>query len=228
MRKPPKKNYNNNKPSLDLIDVQPLTENQVRMFEAEGNIVANGSAGTGKTFSALYMTMRDVFIHDRYNKVKIIRSVVPSRDMGFLPGTEREKSEVYEAPYKGIFAELFGRGDAYDILKQKGIVEFVTTSFLRGTTQDHCSLVVDECQNMSYQELDTVITRVGKNCRVFFCGDQFQADLKANGVYDFYQVLRNMGEFEFIDFTIEDIVRSNFVKSYLREKYALHGDRHFS
>jgi predicted ribonuclease YlaK len=198
------------------------------MFKAEGHIVANGSAGAGKTFIATYLALRDIFVYEKYDKVKFVRSAVSSRDQGFLPGNVDEKGAVFELAYKAIIGELFRRGDAYDILKLKGNIEFVTTSYLRGTTIRDCALIVDECQNMSYQELDTVITRVGENCRVFFCGDQFQADLKANGVENFYKVLENMNEFDFINFTVDDIVRSAFVKSYLTKKYEVHGDRHIS
>jgi phosphate starvation-inducible PhoH-like protein len=138
-----------------------------------------------------------------------------------LPGTEKEKASVYEEPYKDIANDLFGRGDAYEILKQKNLVEFMTTSFIRGITLRDAVILIDECQNMSFHELDSIITRMGENCRIIFCGDFRQADLRANGLKDFFQVLKRMDLFTFIEFEVEDIVRSEFVKSYIIAKNEL-------
>ena len=140
--------------------------------------------------------------------------------MGFLPGTEEEKSKVYEAPYVNIMQELFSRGDnPYGQMKQKGIINFLTTSYIRGTTFTDSIVIVDECQNMTFHELDSIITRVGQNCRIIFCGDFFQTDLRNSGLKDFLKIIKNMNDFDFIEFGINDIVRSDFVKSYLIQKY---------
>ena len=139
-----------------------------------------------------------------------------TRDIGFLPGNEKEKASVYEEPYKDICIELFQRGDAYEILKTKGIFYFMTTSFIRGVTLRDAVVIVDECQNMSFHELDSIITRIGENCKVVFCGDFRQADLEKNGLKDFIRVLKAMRkEFTLIEFEIKDIVRSDFVKKYI-------------
>jgi phosphate starvation-inducible PhoH-like protein len=138
-----------------------------------------------------------------------------------LPGTEKEKASVYEEPYKDIANDLFGRGDAYEILKQKNLVEFMTTSFIRGITLRDAVILIDECQNMSFHELDSIITRMGENCRVMFCGDFKQADLKGNGLKDFIRILKSMDCFTFVEFQVEDIVRSDFVKSYIIAKNKL-------
>ena len=156
-----------------------------------------------------------------YEKLVIIRSAVPTRDIGFLPGTEKEKASVYEEPYKDIAVDIFGRGDAYQILKAKGLVEFMTTSYIRGITLRDAVIIIDECQNMSFHELDSIITRVGRNCRVILAGDFGQSDLKNNGMGDFLAVLEWMNEFHFIEFGVEDIVRSEFVKSYITAKHDL-------
>ena len=156
-----------------------------------------------------------------YQKLVIIRSAVPTRDIGFLPGTEKEKASVYEEPYKDIANDLFGRGDAYEILKQKDLVEFMTTPFIRGITLRDAVILIDECQNMSFHELDSIITRMGENTRIIFCGDFRQADLKGNGIRDFFQVLKRMGLFDFIEYEVEDIVRSDFVKTYIIAKNEL-------
>lgn len=206
--------------------VEPLTDNQTKTFEAfsrNKNLLLHGSAGTGKSFISLYLALLEVMEgHGDLHKVIILRSVVPTRDMGFLPGSAKEKAKVYEAPYYSICNELFGRGDAYDILKTKNIVEFQTTSFVRGITFNDCIVVVDECQNMTYQELDSIITRVGENCRVIFSGDFKQSDLLRNnertGLLTFMNVLKHMNMFDCIEFTKEDIVRSQLVKSYIIAK----------
>ena len=156
-----------------------------------------------------------------YDKLIYMRSAVPTRNTGFLPGTQEEKVAIYEAPYIDIASELFGRGDAYDILKKKGLVHFTSTSYVRGINLRNAVIVVDETQNMTYHELDSIITRVGEGCRVVFCGDFRQADLQKNGLRDFIRVLKAMDSFDLVDFGISDIVRSNFVKEYIIAKTEL-------
>lgn len=206
--------------SLELREIDPLTRNQLTAFESTKNLVLHGLAGTGKTFISSYLAYDDM-AKGVYQNLVIIRSAVPTRDIGFLPGTEKEKASVYEEPYKDIANDLFSRGDAYEILKNKGLVHFMTTSFIRGITLREAVILIDECQNMSFHELDSIITRIGENCRVMFCGDFRQADLKANGLQDFIKVLKRMQKFTFIEFEVEDIVRSDFVKQYIIAKNEL-------
>jgi phosphate starvation-inducible protein PhoH len=155
----------------------------------------------------------------------VVRSAVPTRDIGFLPGSLKEKIEAYEEPYKIIVSEIFGRGDAYGILKNKGQIEFVTTSYLRGITLDDCIVIVDEFQNCTFQELDTIITRIGENGKIIFSGDYRQSDLDKSreraGMIKFLDILERMYEFEFVEFEAEDIVRSGLVKSYIIAKSEL-------
>lgn len=209
-------------------DIEPMTDNQrlaFKLWDDDYNLMLHGIAGTGKTFLGLYFALNEVLRpKSQYNKVYIIRSTVSSRDQGFLPGSLKEKAKVFEAPYVPICTKLFGRGDAYDILKQKGHIEFVTTSYLRGETFEDCILLVDEVQNMSDGELHTLITRVGQNCRIIFCGDVKQDDLTSerkkelSGLRTFIKIIRCMPEFAFVDFQIDDIVRSALVKSYIIER----------
>jgi phosphate starvation-inducible protein PhoH len=206
--------------SLTLQEIEPLTQNQLLAFESDKHLLLHGVAGTGKTFISCYLAFDDM-IKGYYNNLVILRSAVPTRDIGFLPGNEKEKSAIYEAPYKDIAVELFGRGDAYEILKQKSIVHFMTTSFIRGITLRDAVIIIDECQNMTLHELDSIITRVGENCRVIFCGDFRQSDLGKNGLEQFVSILKRMEQFDLIDFEIKDIVRSEFVKSYITAKTEL-------
>jgi len=204
----------------------PLTYNQRRTYEAyddEKNLMLHGIAGTGKSFISCYLATKQILEGtSNYKKLVIVRSVVPTRDMGFLPGNTKEKAKVYEAPYQAIFTELFGRGDAYEYLKQRGVVEFISTSFIRGITLNDCIVVVDEIANCTLHELDSVITRIGKNCRVLFCGDFRQSDFtkehEKNGLIDFMKIIDKMKSFEFIDFDENDIVRSSLVKEYIITK----------
>jgi len=204
---------------LSLWEIEPLTQNQILAFESDKHLVLHGVAGTGKTFISCYLAFDDM-IKGLYDRLIIIRSAVPTRDMGFLPGSEKEKSAVYEEPYKNIAIELFDRGDAYDILKTKGLVHFMTTSFIRGVTLKDSVILIDECQNMTFHELDSIITRVGRDCRIIFSGDFKQTDIKNNGIRPFLKILKMMGSFDLIDFEVKDIVRSDFVKEYIiaREK----------
>lgn len=212
------------KNNFTLIDIEPLTKRQLEVFESGKNLIMHGCAGTGKTFISLYLALDDVE-KGEYTKIILVRSAVPTREMGFLPGTEAEKARVYEQPYVDIFQELFSRGDdPYGQLKQKGLVNFITTSHLRGLTFHNAVIIVDECQNMTFHELDSIITRVGKNCRIIFCGDFFQSDVKNSGIREFMTILKQMEEFHFVEFKISDIVRSGIVKSYLTKKYATQYD----
>jgi phosphate starvation-inducible PhoH-like protein/PhoH-like ATPase len=209
--------------------VEPLTKNQRITFEKyhDGkNLLLHGIAGTGKSFLSIYLSLQTILSDStRYKKLIIVRSVVPTRDMGFLPGNNKEKSKVYEAPYVAIFNELFERGDAYEYLKQKNIVDFISTSFIRGITLNDCIIVVDEIANMTLHELDSVITRVGQNCKILFCGDFRQSDFtrehEKNGLNDFMRIIQRMKSFEFIDFDENDIVRSSMVKEYIIAKTRL-------
>jgi len=217
---------NSLKLNFRLKNIEPLTENQRLTFERyhDGkNLLLHGIAGTGKSFLSIYLSLQNILSDpSRYKKLIIVRSVVPTRDMGFLPGNNKEKTKVYEAPYLAIFSELFGRGDAYEYLKNKGMVDFISTSFIRGITLNDCIIVVDEIANMTLHELDSVITRVGKNCKVIFCGDFRQSDFtkehEKNGLTDFMRILQRMKSFDYIDFTEHDIVRSAMVKEYIIAK----------
>jgi phosphate starvation-inducible protein PhoH len=217
---------NNDKLNFQLKHIEPLTNNQKLSFEAyqsNKNLMLHGIAGTGKSFISMYLALRDILAENsHYKKVVIVRSVVPTRDMGFLPGNSREKAKVYEAPYYAISTELFGRGDAYEYLKSKNVVEFISTSFIRGITLNDSIIIVDEIANMTLHELDSVITRVGKNCKVIFCGDfrqsDFTKDHEKNGLVDFMKIIQRMKSFVFIDFNEQDIVRSSMVKDYIIQK----------
>ena len=216
------------KNNLSLKKVTPKTKNQeivFRDFSNGKNLLIHGLPGTGKSFVSLYLALSEIEEFKTYHNVTIIRSVVPSRDMGFLPGNIKEKSKIYELPYQAICNELYGRGDAYEILKSKGLIDFQTSSFLRGLTLDHSIIIVDECQNMTFQELSTIITRTGQNARIIFCGDYRQTDLKFNdekkGILDFMNILHKMNKyFTSIEFNEEDIVRSGLVKDFIIKKAA--------
>ena len=132
-----------------------------------------------------------------------------------------EKSAVYESPYVSICNELLPtKHNAYDFLKSKGFIEFSTTSYLRGLTFRHNTIIVDECQNMSEAEIHTVITRIGEGCRIIFCGDFGQKDYmkEQSGMPTLLQISKRMRSLTEIKFGTDDIVRSGFVKEYLLAK----------
>jgi phosphate starvation-inducible protein PhoH len=207
--------------TFDLADIQPLTDNQKLAFNSNKNLIMSGSAGTGKSFLACYFACEGM-VKRKQENIVLIRSAVPTRDLGFLPGNDKEKAAIYEEPYYDIFSEILQRGDAYEILKKKQALFFMTTSYMRGITLTDCTIFVDETQNMTFHELDSIITRVGENCRIIFCGDFKQADLKKNGMHQFISVIKEMEEdFDIIEFTSDDIVRSDFVKRYIKTKERL-------
>lgn len=222
--KKPKNSYN-----LEIKDINPLTDNQKRTFKdykEDKNLLLHGMAGTGKTFCALYLALLDILSYkSSKSKVLIVRSAVQTRDVGFLPGSLEEKLKQYETPYKNICTEIFNRGDAYEMLKTKDILSFVSTSFIRGNTFDDTIIIVDEIQNLNFHELDSIITRTGDNSRIIFSGDFRQSDLISSqdrkGILDFIKILDNMSVFSKIEFNIEDVVRSGLVKDYLIAKHSV-------
>ena len=205
--------------------INPITRNQELTFEAfnsGANLFLHGCAGTGKTFISIYLALKEVMDkRSDCSRLVIIRTAQSSKDIGFLPGTEKQKLEVYEAAYRAICAEIFGRSDAYDVLKQKGIIEFHSTSFLRGTTIDNAVILVDEVQNQRYVELRTVLTRTGDSSRIILCGDTKQDDLtsdrfkESSGLVNMMKVFERMGSMSTVQFGIDDIVRSGFVKDFI-------------
>ena len=210
----------------DLIEIQPLTENQKEVFDAyeKGNsLILAGSAGTGKTFMALALALEEVMDRSTpFDKVIIVRSIVPTRDIGFLPGNEEEKKDAYTGPYRAVCTELFDDPDAWVKLVQTGHIEFLSTSFIRGVTLNNAIVVVDEMQNLTYHELDSVITRVGRCCRFIMCGDYYQSDFHKetdkNGILRFLEIVEQLKHFKVIEFGWEDIVRSDFVRDYIMTK----------
>lgn len=210
--------------NFQLRSIKPKTNNQAKVidyYDQGKHLLLHGVAGTGKTFMGLYLALGDV-LEERYKRVVIVRSVVPTRDIGFLPGKLEQKIEIYEAPYKAIANDLFRRGDAYEILKKKDMLQFLTTSFVRGITLSDCVVVVDEINNMTFHELDSVITRLGQNTKIIFCGDFRQTDLRFAdeqvGLEKFMKVLNRMDSVAHVEFDMNDIVRSGFVKEYIIQK----------
>ena len=212
----------------DLKTFQPLTDNQKEFFDAykRGDyfIALHGVAGTGKTFCALYKALEEVLDKSNpFKKIIIVRSAVPSREVGHLPGDLDEKTEIYRQPYRQICETLFGRKDAYDRLEEQGFVEFISTSFIRGMSFDDAIILVDEMQNLTYEEIDTVMTRVGYRSKIIWCGDYRQTDLNKkrndmSGILKFFDIAHHMASFTRIEFTVNDIVRSSLVKDYILAK----------
>ena len=215
-----------------LLDIEPITENQKKLFDsyAEGkHLVAYGTAGTGKTFISLYNALADVLDETTpYERIYLVRSLVSTREIGFLPGDHEDKADIYQIPYKNMVKYMFQMPtDAdfemlYGNLKAQETIKFWSTSFIRGTTLDNAIIIVDEFQNLNFHELDSIITRVGENSRIMFCGDASQTDLvktnDRNGIHDFLNILRKMPSFDIIEYGIDDIVRSGLVKEYIISK----------
>ena len=218
-----------------LATIKPVTDNQKVVFDTwkKGlNQFLFGCAGTGKTFVSLYLALQEVLRNDTpYDKVIVVRSLIPTREIGFLPGDEEDKAALYQVPYSNMMQFMFEQPNEqafsmlYDRLKAQGSFYFLSTSFLRGLTFDNSIIIVDECQNLNFHELDTIITRVGQESKIVFCGDFGQSDLtklnERNGLMNFLQILQEMNEFNCTEFNIGDIVRSGFVRSYLIQKTKL-------
>ena len=215
-----------------LLDIEPITENQKRLFDSYSDnkhIVAYGTAGTGKTFISLFNALSDVLDETTpYERIYLVRSLVSTREIGFLPGDHEDKADIYQIPYKNMVKYMFQMpSDAdfemlYGNLKAQESIKFWSTSFIRGTTLDNAVIIVDEFQNLNFHELDSIITRVGENSRIIFCGDASQSDLvktnDRNGIHDFLNILRKMPSFDIIEYGIDDIVRSGLVKEYIIAK----------
>ena len=218
-----------------LLNIEPLTENQRNLFALydEGkHLVAHGVAGSGKTFLCLFKALQDVLNeYTPYEKIYIVRSLVPTREIGFLPGSHEDKSSLYQIPYKNMVKYMFQMpSDAdfemlYGNLKSQETISFWSTSFIRGTTLDNCIIIVDELENLNFHELDSIITRVGENTKILFCGDASQSDLvrlnEKNGVIDFMKIIRAMPSFGIVEFGVDDVIRSGLIKEYLIAKMEL-------
>ena len=218
-----------------LNEIKPVTDSQKVVFDSwkQGlNQFLFGCAGTGKTFVSLYLALSEVLKNDTpYDKVVMVRSLIPTREIGFLPGDEEDKAALYQVPYSNMMQFMFEQPNEqafetlYNRIKAQGSFYFLSTSFLRGLTFDNSIIIVDECQNLNFHELDTIITRVGQDSKIFFCGDFSQSDLtkmhERNGLMDFLQILQEMEEFNCVEFNIGDIVRSGFVRNYLIQKTKL-------
>ena len=219
----------------DLVKIEPVTDNQKVVFDSykKGkNQFLYGCAGTGKTFITLYLAMNEVLRQDTpYDRVVMVRSLIPTREIGFLPGDEEDKAALYQVPYSNMVQFMFKQPNEqafsmlYDRIKSQGSFYFLSTSFLRGLTFDNSIIIVDECQNLNFHELDTIVTRVGQDSKIMFCGDFMQTDLskvnERNGLHDFLRILEEMEEFNCLEFNIGDIVRSGFVRNYLIQKTKL-------
>jgi len=215
-----------------LVNIDPITDNQKVLFDsykAGKHIIAYGAAGTGKTFVTLYNALKDVLNENTpYERIYIVRSLVATREIGFLPGDHEDKSDIYQVPYKHMVKYMFQMSSDADFdmlygnLRAQDTIKFWSTSFLRGTTLDNAIVIVDEFQNLNFHELDSIITRIGEDSKIYFCGDASQSDLQKtnerNGIIDFMKIVRSMPSFNLIEFGINDIVRSGLVKEYLIAK----------
>ena len=215
-----------------LTDIKPLTDNQKLVFDAyenDKNLFLYGCAGTGKTFIAMYLALKEILSNKTaYEKLYIVRSLVPTREIGFLPGDHEDKSNLYQIPYQNMVKYMFKMPDdpafemLYDNLKAQETISFWSTSFLRGTTLDNAIVIVDECQNLNFHELDSIMTRVGNDSKIIFAGDIAQTDLvktnEKNGILDFMKILEIMDEFANIEFDVNDIVRSGLIRNYIITK----------
>ena len=212
---------------------KPLTLSQEKVYDSwnnNQNLILSGSAGTGKTFLSLYFGITAALDkNQKQQKVVVVRSAVPTRDMGFLPGTIEEKEDAYKAPYTAIVNELFRDSDAYKKMEQFKNIEFLTTSFIRGITIHDAVVIIDEAQNCNFHELCSVITRLGDNCRLIISGDYYQSDfVKQNdksGLYKFINILNNMKSFDHIEFEWKDIVRSGLVRDFIMTKEMLENNK---
>jgi predicted ribonuclease YlaK len=212
----------------DLKTFQPLTDNQKKFFDAykQGDyfVALHGVAGTGKTFCAMYKALEEVLDKSNpFNKIIVVRSAVQSREIGHLPGDVNEKMEIFQQPYQQICDTLFGRKDAYQRLTEQGHIEFISTSFIRGMSFDDAIIIVDEMQNLTFEEIDTVMTRVGYRSKILWCGDYRQTDLNKrkndmSGILKFFDIAMHMSSFTKIEFTADDIVRSSLVREYILAK----------
>jgi predicted ribonuclease YlaK len=213
-----------------LTPFEPISDKQTKVvaeYKSGNSLVLSGSAGTGKTYIALSLALEDVLDKNtRYEKLVIIRSIVPTRDIGFLPGDEDEKKDAYTAPYRSILSEICSKdSEAYAKLIDSGELEFMSTSFIRGITINNAIIVVDEFQNCNGHELDSIITRMGRNCKLIICGDYYQSDFTKDNdkksVVKFLEIIRQLNRFSYIEFTWQDIVRSDIVRDYIMTKEML-------
>jgi phosphate starvation-inducible protein PhoH len=212
------------KSAPSLRKLKALNEPQKHVLGSNKNLIVCGAAGTGKSLLLVYKALLELEARN-IDKIVIIRSAVPTREVGFLPGSLQDKTKIYELPYEEIFNFLYGEANVYRDLKRFKHIDFISTSYVRGITLENCFIIVDEFQNMTFHELDSIITRVGNNTKIAFCGDIDQSDLQDNGLEHFIKIIKKMPEFDIIEFGVEHIVRSSLVKTYLTLKHKLKNDK---
>ena len=213
----------------DLTQIDPITKAQKESFEAwddDEHLILTGTAGTGKTYIAMYLALESVLERSgSYDKLIVLRSAVPVREIGYLPGKLEEKTDIFQSPYRAICEELFDDKAVYNKLINSHQLQFETTSFIRGRTFDRCIIIVDEMQNLNFHELDSIMTRAGENCKLIFCGDHAQSDFtnegEKNGLAKFLNIMYRMKNFTTVQFGWDDIVRSDIVRDYIMTKEML-------
>lgn len=218
----PSKIKNNKILKLDN-QFKPLNEAQrqfIHAIKSGLNVLAIGSAGTGKTYLALRLAL-DELLNKNICKIYIVRTTVGIRNSGFQKGSLAEKLAPYKALYIQMVNEICNNNLAWEILEEKKQIEFLSTEFLRGTTMHNCIVIADEIQNFNFSECDVIMTRIGDNAKVILCGDIRQNDLRQDkkdqtGLPNAIKIMEKMPTyFDVINFMPSDILRAPMVAEWI-------------
>jgi len=190
-------------------------------------IVPTGSAGTGKTFIAAAHAANRL-VRGEVESVVLSRPYVPmGRSSGFFPGTVYEKLEPYLKPMLNVLKKRLGDND-YESRVRAGRIAIQAMEAIRGMSFENCILIIDEAQNTTPEEMESVVTRIGENCQIILCGDPAQSDIRGkNGLDYIAQIIEDydVEDAKVINFYPEDNVRSGITKRFVQIFDRIRGDK---
>jgi phosphate starvation-inducible PhoH-like protein len=202
----------------------PKNQNQgvlLDAFQYDQLVVAQGSAGTGKTYLSVWHSAKQLQAK-KIKKVILIRAYQPlaGRSIGMLPGSASEKLMPFYQQLIDYFEDFLGKATT-EIHLKNGTIEICSLETIRGRSWDDAIIIIDEAQCLFVPEVQALVTRVGENAQIIFCGDDtgMQTDVK-NGMNGL-RYLRKLTEkysissSSFINFTREDICRSGLTKEFV-------------
>lgn len=181
-------------------------------------VIAYGYAGTGKTYGAVGAAIEWIG-KDKKKKVMVTRPNVSfAKEGGYLPGTEREKIDPWVRPIQQNLAAHGVNKGQQECLEKNGQLAYMPLEFIQGLTFDDTFVIVDECQNMSFQQLKVFLTRTGKYSKVVLCGDvaQVSPKFRDSGLAELIQMIEYFNlNVHTIEFTKNDILRSEQCKAWI-------------
>lgn len=164
------------------VNIKCKNENQKLVIESIKNneiTIVSGLPGTGKTFLACAEALKLIKTKPKYKKILLVKSVIQlsGEELGFLPGDLKDKLDPYMISFIDNFEKIIGES-LTNKLRELGLIQIQPLAFVRGRSIDNTIIIVDEAQNISIQNMRTLMTRIGDNSKMVILGDVKQKDIK--------------------------------------------------